>query len=79
VALQENVPAQPQQFTPESYPMIEHSVREVLSLYNPADPLEKAWTIPAPWYFDDRIAQLERDGVFASVWQVVGRLDHRRE
>jgi choline monooxygenase len=55
--------------------MLERSVREVLNLYDPANPLEKAYTIPAPWYFDKRIERLEHDGVFASNWQVVGRLD----
>jgi choline monooxygenase len=55
------------------------SVRDVLNLYNPADPLEKAYTIPAPWYFDKRIEELERNGVFAANWQVVGRLDQVRE
>src|SRR5271167_3343750 len=55
--------------------MTERSIRDVLNLYNPANPLEKAFTIPAPWYFDTRIAQLERNSVFAANWQVVGRLD----
>ena len=55
--------------------MSERSLRDILNLYNPADPLEKAWTIPAPWYFDTRIEQLERDNVFAANWQVVGRAD----
>ena len=55
--------------------MAEKSVRDILNLYNPADPLEKAWTIPAPWYFDTRIEQLERESVFAANWQVVGRAD----
>jgi choline monooxygenase len=55
--------------------MTEHSVRDVLDLYNPSNSLERAWTIPAPWYFDHRIAQLERESVFAANWQVVGRLD----
>jgi choline monooxygenase len=59
--------------------MIERSVREVLNLYNPADPLEKASTIPAPWYFDTRIAQLERESVFAAGWQAVGRADAVKE
>ena len=59
--------------------MSERSIREVLNLYNPADPLEKAWTIPAPWYFDTRIAQLERESVFAANWQVVGRVDQVKE
>jgi len=55
--------------------MLERSVREVLNLYDPANPLEKAYTIPAPWYFDKRIEQLEHNSVFASNWQVVGRFD----
>jgi phenylpropionate dioxygenase-like ring-hydroxylating dioxygenase large terminal subunit len=59
--------------------MTERSVLDILNLYNPADPLEKAWTIPAPWYFDQRIEQLERGSVFASNWQVVGRLDQLRQ
>src|SRR5208337_2404096 len=59
--------------------MHERSVRDVLNFYNPADPLENASTIPAPWYFDPRVAQLERDSVFASNWQVVGRLDQVKD
>src|SRR5208337_3152096 len=43
---------------PESFVMHERSIRDVLNLYNPSNPLEKAWTIPAPWYFDPRIGQL---------------------
>src|SRR5574340_307982 len=60
-------------------PMMDRSLRDVLNLDNPADPLEKAWTIPAPWYFDKRIEQLERDSVFAANWQVVGRLDQVKD
>jgi len=63
----------------ESLVMPERSVRDILNLYNPSNPLEKAWTIPAPWYFDERIAQLERDSVFAANWQVVGHLDQVQE
>ena len=59
--------------------MNERSVRDVLNLYNPSNALEQAYTIPAPWYFDERIAQLERNGVFASNWQVVGRVDQVQE
>src|SRR5690348_13500426 len=58
---------------------MERSVREVVNLYNPNDSLEEAWTIPAPWYFDPRIAELERSNVFSSTWQVVGRADQVRE
>jgi choline monooxygenase len=55
--------------------MLERPLRDILNLYNPANPLENASTIPAPWYFDTRIAHLERESVFAANWQVVGRLD----
>src|ERR1700736_5461491 len=51
------------------------SVQEILNLYNPENPLEKASTIPAPWYFDPRINALERSSVFAATWQPIGRLD----
>src|SRR6201995_2772105 len=59
--------------------MQQPTVRDVLNLYNPSDPLERAFTIPAPWYFDRRIEQLERSSVFAANWQMVGRLDQVRE
>jgi len=59
--------------------MHERSVRDLLNLYNPANPLEKAWTIPAPWYFDERLARLERDAVFAANWQMVGHLDQVKQ
>jgi choline monooxygenase len=55
------------------------SVHDVLNLYNPADPLEKAFTIPAPWYRDQRVETLERASVFGATWQVVGRLDQVRD
>jgi len=58
---------------------MERNVRDVLNLYNPHDPLEEAWTIPAPWYFDLRIAELERASVFSATWQVVGRADQVRD
>ena len=58
---------------------MDRSLRGVVNLYNPADPLERAWTIPAPWYLDARIAELERQGVFGATWQFVGRTDQVRE
>ena len=42
-------------------------------------PLEEAWTIPAPWYIDARIAELERRTVFSRTWQMVGRADQVEE
>ena len=58
---------------------MERSVESILNLYNPRNPLEKAWTIPAPWYFDQRIADLELASVFAGTWQAVGRVDQVRD
>jgi choline monooxygenase len=58
---------------------VEQSVREILNLYNPANPLEKASTIPVPWYRDARIQALELATVFGKTWQVAGRLDQVRE
>src|SRR5580765_5208222 len=54
---------------------MERSVASLLSLYRPENPLDKASTIPSPWYFDQRIARLEAERVFAHTWQVAGRVD----
>jgi choline monooxygenase len=52
------------------------SVSEILAQYNDRAPLSEASTIPAPWYVDARIAELERQKVFSSTWQVIGRTAH---
>jgi phenylpropionate dioxygenase-like ring-hydroxylating dioxygenase large terminal subunit len=54
---------------------MQRTVHDLLNLYNPSDPLERAFTIPAPWYRDARIEELERASVFSATWQAVGRLD----
>jgi choline monooxygenase len=54
---------------------MQRTIHEILSQYNPAAPLEEAFTIPAPWYRDARVEALERCGVFRATWQVVGRID----
>jgi choline monooxygenase len=48
---------------------------DLLSTFDPELPLERARTIPAPWYTDAAIAQAERERVFARTWCVVGRVD----
>ena len=53
----------------------ELSVAQILDLYNDRAPLSEASTIPAPWYVDERIADLEAQTVFSKTWQVVGRVD----
>jgi choline monooxygenase len=54
---------------------MEASVREILDSYDAQASLENAWTIPAPWYVDERIAELERRTVFSKTWQPIGRTD----
>ena len=51
------------------------TLSEILGLYDPTAPLERAFTIPAEWYTDPRIEALERDRVFAPNWIAVGRTD----
>ena len=51
------------------------SVEEILASYDDKAPLSEASTIPAPWYVDPRIAELENLTVFSKTWQVIGRAD----
>jgi phenylpropionate dioxygenase-like ring-hydroxylating dioxygenase large terminal subunit len=50
-------------------------VREILAQYNDQAALPDASTIPAPWYVDARIAELESQTVFSKTWQMVGRVE----
>ena len=52
---------------------MESTVKEILASYNATAALPDAYTIPAPWYTDARIAQLELQNVFSRTWQAVGR------
>ncbi len=51
------------------------SIENVLALYDQDAPLEMAYTIPAAWYVDERIARMEREQVFGGNWIAVGRTD----
>jgi choline monooxygenase len=51
------------------------SVGEILAQYNEQAALPDASTIPAPWYVDPRIAELEAQTVFSKTWQMVGRVE----
>ena len=53
---------------------MEASLKDILDSYNAAAPLAEAYTIPAAWYTDKRVADLELQNVFARNWQAVGRL-----
>jgi choline monooxygenase len=55
--------------------MTSKAVQDILSAYDDKAPLSQASTIPAPWYTDSRIAQLESRAVFGTTWQMVGRAD----
>jgi choline monooxygenase len=53
----------------------ETPLQEIVASYNDKAPLSEASTIPAPWYVDPRIAELEAKTVFSKTWQMVGRAD----
>ncbi|HUG64533.1 MAG TPA: aromatic ring-hydroxylating dioxygenase subunit alpha [Gaiellaceae bacterium] len=44
---------------PDALPALEH-------------PLEEGWTLPARWYADDAVRQLERERIFALEWAYAG-------
>jgi choline monooxygenase len=49
------------------------SVNEIIARYDADARLDEAWTIPAEWYHDPRIAEIERRTVFGRTWQMAGR------
>jgi choline monooxygenase len=51
------------------------TIEKILSSYDDRAPLSQAFTIPAAWYTDPRIAELERLNVFSKTWQLVARTD----
>jgi choline monooxygenase len=54
---------------------MQSSIEQILSSYNDRAPLSQSETIPAAWYIDPRIAELERLNVFSKTWQLVARTD----
>jgi choline monooxygenase len=51
------------------------SLTEIVHAYDHCAPLERAHTIPAPWYTDTRLEALENSAIFARTWQMAGRAD----
>jgi phenylpropionate dioxygenase-like ring-hydroxylating dioxygenase large terminal subunit len=54
---------------------MEQTLKEILASYNDKAQLFEAYTIPAPWYTDPRVAELERQNVFSRTWQAAGRIE----
>jgi choline monooxygenase len=59
--------------------IVQPSLTEIIDSYDPTSPLAEAWTIPASWYVDPRVLDLERRTVFARSWQMVGRTEQVRD
>jgi choline monooxygenase len=55
--------------------ILQNTLRSILAAYDANAPLPEASTIPAPWYVDSRIAELETKTVFSKTWQMVGRVE----
>ncbi|HEX4826082.1 MAG TPA: aromatic ring-hydroxylating dioxygenase subunit alpha [Candidatus Polarisedimenticolaceae bacterium] len=55
--------------------MRDNALRDELARFDPAIPIESAWTPPASWYSDPAMLALERTAVFQQSWQAVGRVD----
>jgi choline monooxygenase len=55
-----------------------HSLKETINGYDPNASLAEAATIPASWYTDERVFQLENQTVFGRSWQFAARRDQLR-
>jgi choline monooxygenase len=52
-----------------------NSLSAVIDSYDPNAPLEQAKTIPASWYTEPRLYDLELQSVFSRSWQMIGQGD----
>ena len=55
------------------------SLAEIINGYDPDRPLNEASSIPAEWYLNPDVAELERKTVFSHSWQAVARLEQLRD
>ncbi len=58
---------------------MEPSLKDLVTSYDTSLPLPEARTIPAGWYLDPRILELERRTIFSRTWQAFGRADQVAE
>jgi len=63
---------------PRSLSHTPDSLEQIISRYRGDLPLAQASTIPASWYTDSAVWELERRTVFRRAWHVAGRLDDLR-
>jgi hypothetical protein len=54
---------------------LEPGLDEILAAYDDRAPLAEAFTIPGRWYTDPRVAERERQTVFARGWLMAARAD----
>jgi choline monooxygenase len=52
-----------------------NTLQRIIESYNPRAALDRAYTIPASWYVNKDLYDLELKTVFANNWQLAGRLD----
>jgi choline monooxygenase len=55
------------------------NLKEIIGAYEARAPLAEASTIPAAWYTDERIFDLETQAVFGRSWQFAARVDQLQE
>ena len=55
------------------------SLIDIIDSYDSNAPLEEALTIPASWYTDQNLYNLELQTVFSNSWHFAGRVDQVSE
>jgi choline monooxygenase len=55
------------------------TLRKIIESYDATAPLAEAWTIPAAWYLDEDLANLEQKTVFSKSWQVAARVEQLQQ
>jgi len=55
------------------------NLNQTVNRYDPSARIEAAFTIPAQWYTERQVYDLETRTVLANSWQIVGRADQVRE
>ena len=55
------------------------AMTDIFHNYDPTLPLDKASTLPASWYLDPEVAELERRRIFSRCWQPAARVEQLRE